>query len=121
MQTVFITLVGPVRRVDLKLPAELPIVELLPKVMELFGPRLVHPQAMFSSWYLALPGNGGPLPSTRSLLDAGIVDGAVLFLQNGAVPAARQQQAAASAFRPQAIQPSANTGGIGVKWNLPNG
>jgi hypothetical protein len=119
MQTVLITLVGPARRIDLKLPAEVPVGDLLPKILELCGPRL--PQVAPMQWLLVFPSKGVAVPPIRSLQECGVVDGAVLFLQDSASFATRQQQAAAQTFRPQVIQPSAQTGGIGVKWNIPNG
>jgi hypothetical protein len=118
MQTVLITLVGPERQVDLKLPAEVPVGDLFPKLLELGGLRMARSQ--FVQWRLVLSARGLALPLNRSLRDSGVVDGAVLSLQDGASFVARHQDTAQS-FRPRAIQPSANTGGIGVKWNIPNG
>lgn len=120
METVFVTLVSPARRIDLKLPAEVPVGELLPKVLELCGPRLFSLQAMQTQWHLVLPDKGVALPPARSLQECGIVDGAVLFLHDNAALVQRQQQAASQSFRPQFIRPDASTGGIGVKWNIPN-
>jgi WXG100 protein secretion system (Wss), protein YukD len=120
METVLITLVGPARRVDLKLPAEVPIGDIFPKLLELSGAQGVQPQATFARWGLILPVKGQVLPPNRSLRECGVVDGNVLALQDG-VSFMAQQQAAAQPFQPKIIQPSAHTGGIGVKWNIPNG
>lgn len=117
MQTVLLTLIGPTRRIDLKLPAEVPIGELLPKILELCD----LPLAEQAQWRLVISGNHSVLPPTHSLLACGVVDGAILTLQNYAAFAATQRQAQASSFRPQGLQPSADTGGIGVKWNMPKG
>lgn len=123
MQTVLLTLIGPTRRVDLKLPAEVPIGAMLPKLLELCGPGDAgSPHASnngLSQWRLISPTKQAALPPTYSLLACGVVDGAVLLLQNAASFVVQQQQAQDPAFRPQALPPSANTGGIGVKWNLP--
>jgi hypothetical protein len=118
MQTVLLTLVGPTRRIDLKLPAEVPVGELLPKILELCVPPHL-PQAAPAQWCLVMPGRGMALPPTHSLLACGVVDGAILLLQNYTVFVAKQQQAQRSSFRPQVLQPDAATGGIGVKWNMP--
>lgn len=121
MQTVFITLAGPTRQIDLKVPAEVPIGDLLPRVLELCGSHLIPPHMLSAQWHLVLPDRGVTLSPARSLQDNGIVDGSVLLLQDSAtVAAARQQQAMSQPFRPQFIQPGANTGGIGVKWNIPD-
>jgi uncharacterized ubiquitin-like protein YukD len=120
MQTVLLTLVGPTRRIDLKLPAEVPVEELLPKILELCGlPHL--PETEYAQWRLVIPGKSTVLPSTHSLQACGVVDGATLMLQNYTLYIAKQQQAQSTSFRPQGLQPSANTGGIGVKWHLPKG
>ncbi|MEO7022234.1 MAG: EsaB/YukD family protein [Ktedonobacteraceae bacterium] len=119
MQTILLTLVGPTRRIDLKLPAEVPVGELLPKMVELcVSPRL--PQFAQAQWCLVIPGKGMALPPTYSLLACGVVDGAILLLQDHAAFVAKQQQAERSSFRPQVLQPGASTGGIGVKWNIPH-
>lgn len=119
MQTVLLTLIGPARRVDLKLPAEVPTRTLLAKLLEICGPQ--QDQIDPAQWRLVIPGKRLVLPSDRSLLDCGVVDGASLLLQDYATFATEQQrQAQAGTFRPQALPPSASTGGIGVKWNIPN-
>lgn len=119
MQTVLITLIGPTRRIDLKLPAEVPTQELLPKLLELCGP-LQQSQVEPSQWSLVIPGKNMALPHTHSLLACGVVDGAILFLYSQTAFAVQQQQAQGPSFRPRALAPSADTGGIGVKWNMPN-
>lgn len=125
MQTVLLTIVGPTRRIDLKLPAEISIGELLPKLLELCGPPHA-PEQISSQWRLVIPAQHVALPLTRSLLACGIVDGAILLFQDYAsfvAQTAQQAQAQAQApalpFHPQVLPPSANTGGIGVRWNLP--
>lgn len=116
MQTVLLTLVGPTSRIDLKLPAEVPIAELLPKLLELCG-LPPSPENAQSQWHLMISTKNVALPPTHSLLACGVVDGAILLLQNIASFAAQRQQA--QPFRPQALPPGTDTGGIGVKWNLP--
>lgn len=118
MQTLLLTLIGPARRIDLKLPAEVPIGELLPKMLELCGP----PQGLQmtpAQWRLVLPAKNAALPATHSLLACGVIDGMTLVLQSYTAFTEQQQQLQRSIFRPQALPPGANTGGIGVKWNTP--
>jgi len=111
---------GPARRIDLKLPAEIPVRDLFPKLLELCGPQLAQSQEVLSQWLLVLPSREIALPPNRSLRECGIVDGDMLALRNNVSFVAKQQQASTQVFRPQAIQPSADTGGIGVRWNIPN-
>ncbi|MGH2507384.1 MAG: EsaB/YukD family protein [Ktedonobacteraceae bacterium] len=119
MQTVLITLIGPMRRIDVQLPAEVATEEILPKIVELCGlPQLSQTER--SEWRLVLPEKRVALPPTQSLLACGVVDGAILLLQDHMAFIAKQREAEASAFRPQALSPSAGTGGIGVKWNVSN-
>lgn len=117
MQTVFITIISPTQRLDLKLPSEVPSADLLPKLLELCGPRQVRIDPTL--WRLVIPNRNMALPPTRSLRECGIVDGAILYLQDSAAFLARQQEAAATSFRPRILKPDASTGGIGVKWNIP--
>jgi hypothetical protein len=119
MQTVLITLIGPERQIDLKLPAEVAVGDLLPKLLELCGPRLADHQAELSQWRLVLPSKGLTLPHNRSLRDCVVVDGTILYLQDSNSFVARQPQTTVQTFRPRMLQPSASTGGIGVKWNIP--
>ena len=118
MQTVLLTLIGPARRVDLKLPAETPIGELLPKMLELCGPPQM-PQMAQTQWRLVLPAKNVALPPTHSLLACGVVDGATLLLQGYASFAEQQRQTQSASFRPRALPAGTETGGIGVKWNMP--
>jgi uncharacterized ubiquitin-like protein YukD len=115
MQTVFVTLVSPVRRVDLKLPAEVPVGALLPRLLDLGE---IH-QAQAQQWRLVVLARRLAVPPNRTLRDFGVVDGQILSLLDQASFQAFQQQAPVQPFRPQVIAPDASTGGIGVKWNLP--
>lgn len=111
MQTVLITLVGPTRRVDLKLPAEVAIGDLLPKLLEICGTPSALSQEVHPQWCLVRPISRLVLPFNRSLYDSGVVDGTVLWLQDSASFIA-QQQAATQNFRSQS---GISTGGIGYE------
>lgn len=117
MQTVLLTLIGPTRQIDLRLPAEVPIGELLPILLDLCGPQ-ASPHGPV--WCLVLPTHRMVLPPTHSLHACGVVDGAILLLQpNQPAFVAPQPQASSPSFHPQGLLPSAETGGIGVRWNVP--
>jgi uncharacterized ubiquitin-like protein YukD len=121
MLTILLTLIGPTRQIDLRLPAEVPIGELLPILLDLCGPG-VSPHAFVDTspaWCLALPANNAILPPTHSLHACGIVDGAILLLQNPAARYVQQRPAYSQSSRPRALLPSTETGGIGVRWNAP--
>lgn len=122
MQTVLLTLLGPERRIDLKLPAEIPIADLLPKLLELCAPRASHalPRDL-SRWQMQDVTSGAILDMTQSLAELALADGAILSLRQGTRTGhgLSAQQSVSRPFRPRAIRPSSRTGGIGVRWHLP--
>ncbi|HZO76293.1 MAG TPA: EsaB/YukD family protein [Ktedonobacteraceae bacterium] len=117
MQTVLLTIVSAQRIIDLKLPAEVPIGDLMPRIRELCGislPDGAEP-AKRLSWHLLLPSSGKTLDAGRSLNEAGIIDGAILLLRN----TASIGQLSTPVFQPKIILPSEESGGIGVRWYVP--
>jgi type VII secretion integral membrane protein EccD len=74
-----ITVVGTRRRVDLAVPARAPIGEYLPDLIRRCGQ--VGDDTLPPAWSLALAGEQ-PLPSSMSLLEAQVVDGATLYLRD---------------------------------------
>lgn len=78
-----ITVVGPVRRVDLAVPSRAPLAEVLPDLVRLSGtPELeLWPPA----WAFGRLGEA-PLDPERSLAEHGVFDGEVLYLTDVAAP-----------------------------------
>ncbi|MEV6499361.1 type VII secretion integral membrane protein EccD [Streptomyces prunicolor] len=74
-----ITVVGERRRVDLALPAQAPIAAYIPDLTRMCGQS--DDEALPAAWSLALPG-AVPFPPGSSLGEAGVVDGAVLYLRD---------------------------------------
>jgi hypothetical protein len=123
MPTLLITITTTQRSTDLEIPADVPIAQLLPRLVTLC---VNNPEAQIEQWALWSPETRTPLDQRQSLLEAGIVDGAMLVLQGASSaimqPAARQsaiKQQDSPDFQPHTIQPSAESGGIGVRWHLP--
>src|SRR5579872_3500490 len=125
MRTVLVTLDTPRQRADLELPAEAPVGDLLPLLLEAFAlatPATVTPPSAGTAnvanvWMLRAP-NGAPLHPARSLSDGGIVDGMRLVLQDVAsFQLERQREAAATPPQPQQLPAGPSTGGIGIRWN----
>ena len=115
MNTILVTVMGPGRAVDLELPGETLISELLPTLLEICGPlslRASIPDAfLWNVWGLRPVGSQQILQPDRSLTQAGILDGALLELQDlEALRNARPR----SVFEPRTIQ--AQPGKIGVTW-----
>jgi hypothetical protein len=73
-----VTVVGSVRRLDLAVPAAAPVAELLPDVVALAGE--VRDTAALPRWVLGRL-DAGDLSPDVSLADAGVPDGAVLYLR----------------------------------------
>ncbi|MCK1797052.1 type VII secretion integral membrane protein EccD [Streptomyces sp. XM4193] len=74
-----VTVVGERRRVDLALPARAPIAEYAPRLATMCGQT--EPEANPPVWSLAEPG-AEPLAPGESLAEAGILDGATLYLHD---------------------------------------
>ncbi|MEJ7818525.1 MAG: EsaB/YukD family protein, partial [Thermoleophilaceae bacterium] len=83
MSTVHVTITAPDSKLDLTVPADLPIRQLMPSLLELAG--LSAGSGSAPGWTIALPG-ADPLPVERTLADCGVADGAVLALHLAAQP-----------------------------------
>lgn len=120
MRTLVVTLIGPDQCVDLQLPAEIPLLEILPTLVELGVP---HAPSSASSppsgWQLMMASSGAVLEMNRSLDELGIVDGAILLLREQTWPRGKRMSLPSSAQpRPGAMQSSPQMGGIGVRRRL---
>ena len=81
MHTLLVTLIGPQRSVDLRLPSEVPISEFMPTLLKICGPQLLDTQqANLTLWGLVCQECNVPLDLKQSLLEAGIGNGARLIL-----------------------------------------
>jgi hypothetical protein len=99
---------------DLEVPGEIPLGELLPELVKLCSSPRASVPGDVHSWVLRFP-EGNPLPVNRSLIEADVMDGAALVLQDQQSLA--RDRARAGQFQPAPIAPSRETGGIGIYWN----
>lgn len=76
-----VTVVGPHRRIDLSLPAQSPIAELVPQLVRMAG-IAAYPAAP-AGWVLSRLGSS-PLEGAATVAAAGICDGEVLYLNPAA-------------------------------------
>jgi WXG100 protein secretion system (Wss), protein YukD len=106
-----ITLCGPEKTLDLELPGDAPVGELLPLLLELCGGQTGSFRS--SSFHLYVSGSHMPLTNESTLLDARIQDSAVLLLQTSARPSKPPET---DRFTPKAVLPAKETGGIGITW-----
>ncbi len=116
MQTLLITLKGPQKQVDLQVPAEVPVGDLLAPLVALCVPSTTHVQG--PNWQLVYAQR--QLATECSLVEAGVVDGALLTLQDVSTQMTRPMEPVAAKpqhFVPRTVTPSRSTGGIGVTWS----
>jgi hypothetical protein len=116
MHSLLITITTTQRSTDLVVPAEIPIRDIVPALLDVCGsqPLTAPPE----KWHLQLADATMPLDGTHSLLEVGVTDGAILVLQDMTTvePPLPQQQQKEEQFAPECISPSEETGGIGIYW-----
>src|SRR4051794_41734631 len=80
-----LTVLAPRARVDVALPADVPVAELVPMVLELIGEPVFGLRPL--PWRLSGVA-GGPLPAEATLTELGVLDGELLRIApEGPVPA----------------------------------
>jgi len=116
MHTILITITGPRRSIDLEVPGEIPISELIATILDLCGPvplPSTQPTSfLWASWGLRPVDGKQTLAPNRSLIEVGVVDGAVLVLQS--IDAWMHHRTPGAAFTPKPLDQ--RPGGIGVSW-----
>jgi MinD-like ATPase involved in chromosome partitioning or flagellar assembly len=80
MRTLLATVSGQLGRRDLALPADTPVVELLPVLVRLVGQADAGAAVAPGAWRLTRAGDG-PIPSGATLAASGVLNGAVLVLE----------------------------------------
>ena len=78
MKTLVVTIAGPERKLDLTVPAETPIEQLMPTFVSL---GVLDERAVNGDPVALAPPGSPPLPPTSTLAECGVVDGALLELQ----------------------------------------
>jgi WXG100 protein secretion system (Wss), protein YukD len=115
--TLLVTVRGPLKTMDLELPGDVAVCELIPFLLEMCGSQKNDPKkGLQANGGLEIAGMGVPLLSDRTLIDANVSDGAVLVLQTKHVPSAPTERLAPRQFVSRSVQPDADTGGIGITW-----
>ena len=116
--TLLVTLRGPLRTIDLELPGDIAVAELMPLLLEICGEEQNDPQALPKAGaHLQVAGTYTPLPLERTLIECGICNGTLLvLLTQGDGRKASPNSATPQQSGPRWVQPGINTGGIGVTW-----
>ncbi|WP_201377393.1 EsaB/YukD family protein [Ktedonobacter sp. SOSP1-85] len=111
--TVLATVQGPGKTLDLELPGDVPVSELLPLLLELCSsPGSPSQKELQSPFHLQVVRARAPLAPNRTLIEAEVGDGAVLILQTSTPP----ENLAPRPLVPRSVRPTTNAGGIGVTW-----
>jgi hypothetical protein len=115
--TLLLTVRGPFKTIDLELPGDVPVGELLPLLLEICGPQENDPKKVLQAPVsLQVLGARAPLSSNSTLIDAGVCDGTVLVLQTNHSPSTPAESLAPRQSVPKLGQSGADTGGIGIRW-----
>ena len=117
MQHLLVTLVGPQNTCDLELPGDISIDDLLPYLLALCGTRALDAseEPDLAAWCLRIEAHQEALQRIHSLVEAGVQDGDILYLQP--LTAISALSVPEKHFQPKAILPGPATGGIGVSWD----
>lgn len=120
MQMLLITIIGPQQRLDLQVPGEMPLSDLLPSLLELCVPSVMHVSKETRPVIWQLLCQQKPLSQERSLIDADVVDGALLVLQNQEEQMTQPlplTEPVHQHFTPRTVTPGRSMSGIGVTWS----
>jgi type VII secretion system (Wss) protein YukD len=122
METVLITLESTLFTVDLEVPADVPLVELLPVLLDVCG-NTAAPGTGTTQWSLSASPQSQPFPPHNTLAQCGVHDGAVLSLRDANASARSvPQRAPLVLLRDQPGEPGTEPavehypGGIAVRW-----
>lgn len=80
--TILVTIKGSQCNIDLEVPGEIPIGDLIPPLLEICGSKLSYYAPNYlSKWGLGLEGSAHPLAPNLTLVDTDVMDGSVLVLE----------------------------------------
>jgi len=114
MATVLITILSPYREIDVEVPAEVPVTELIAPLLTLCVPFTgVGQLPVGDTWRIGRRGDA-PFPVTKSLVDCSVLDGTRLLMREVADWQSEQERER----RPEPdIADASRAGGIEIRWN----
>lgn len=119
MHTLLITITTFHGSIDVEVPGDTLIEDLLPKLVEICIPQSSRAAQLYPTrWHLRIQDALTPLKTNQTLLEAGITDGTIVQLQQTSIRTLpqREREIYEEQFIPETILPSKQTGGIGVRW-----
>jgi WXG100 protein secretion system (Wss), protein YukD len=122
--TLLVTLHSPLKTLDMELPGDIAVGELLPLLLEICGGEQHDPRALSQlNARLQVADTYTSLPLERTLIDTGICNGMVLVLQTQGghqhsqwLNTTKESKTPPHGFAPISVQPGVETGGVGVTW-----
>ena len=114
--TLLVTVHG-FKTVDMEVPSDVPVSELVPVLLEICAADKDDPQKwQQASARLRVAGMPVPLSLERTLIEADVRDGAILVLETNDAPSLLDETLAPRQLAPRSRRPGVETGGIGVTW-----
>ncbi len=110
-QTLLVTVQGTRRKLDVELPGDVPVGELLPLLLQMCGMSRSDPD----KWAVSLSGTGRLLQARRTLFENRIFDGAVLLLRRADVALSRGESPRREA-RQEIPASVVQSGSIKITW-----
>jgi len=114
-QTLLVTVQGTRRKLDVELPGDVPVGELLPLLLQMCGIAEADP----GRWAVSVSGTGRVLQAKRTLFGNGVCNGEILLLRRAEVamnrPEAPRQGRVQKTFTPRPHGES-----ITITWERPS-
>ena len=115
--TLLVTLHGPFQRLDLELPGDVAIGELLPLLLEMSSSQRKDPQVLQqTNARLHIAGMHTPLHLHETLIAAGVGNGTELELHTQEWHKTPPPGVAPQEFGRRSVPSGVDTGGIGITW-----
>ena len=114
-KTLLVTVQGTQRKLDIELPGDVLVSELLPLLLQMCGAPTSTRERSTIRWNIHVSGTGKILQARRTLLENNVLDGDLLLLQK-AQPTAIASQLPEQEKRQDASAPRRQSASIGVSW-----
>jgi hypothetical protein len=114
-QTLLVTMQGARRKLDVELPGDVPVGELLPLLLQMCGIADADP----GRWAVSVSGTGRVLQAKRTLFGNRVRDGEILLLRR-AEPAMSHREASRHERAQEPLVPRPRGESITITWERPS-